>query len=467
MKKSIYFYLAVLTIFLGICSPLLFAHGMFVDGVFYSTIARNMAWGKGSFWSPQFSETLFPAFHEQPPFALWIESIFFSIFGSSIFVERFYSVFAIILVGFLIVKIWKEITSETITAWFPLLLFVSIPVITWAATNNMLENTMSIFVCCSALFYLRRIRRNKYFFLILSGLSLFFGVFSKGIVALFPWTLPLLICIFSKKISFKHALQDTLILMGCTIIPFVAIYFLSSQAKLFFDAYIQEQLLSSIAGNRETAGTRFHIITKLLENLIPCIILGLIILIILIIKKKTYLFKTYKNSSLIFLSLSLCGILPIMLSAKQSGFYIVPAYPFMAIALALPFQPYLKILMDKIQVHSKGFLIFKIMSFILLISVIFFSLSQYGKIARNKKELQTVFACNKYIPENSRISVDFDEFTNWGLQSYFARYQNICLDTIKGHTYYLQNQNTDSVSSNENYIPIIDVENFMLLKKIQ
>ncbi len=193
MQKTIYFYIVVLTIFLGICSPFLFSYGMFLDGTTYATIARNMAIGKGTFWMPYYTETLYSAFYEQPPLALWLESLFFRIFGTSIFVERFYSVLSITLVGFLIVKIWKEITGEIKTAWFPLLLFVLFPIITWTSTNNMLENTMSIFICTSVLFYLKSIRKQTVYLTVISGLSLFLGTLSKGIVAFFPWTFPFLL----------------------------------------------------------------------------------------------------------------------------------------------------------------------------------------------------------------------------------------------------------------------------------
>lgn len=40
---------------------------MFVDGVTYAAIARNLAQGNGSFWSPFYTATLYPQFFEHPP----------------------------------------------------------------------------------------------------------------------------------------------------------------------------------------------------------------------------------------------------------------------------------------------------------------------------------------------------------------------------------------------------------------
>ena len=69
-----------------------------------------------------------------------------------------------------------------------------------------------------------------------------------------------------------------------------------------------------------------------------------------------------------------------MLSLKQSGYYIVPAYPFLAIVFALLFQPFIKELQEKINISSRGFLAFKIISCVMFVSVIVFSFSQKGKI---------------------------------------------------------------------------------------
>ena len=464
-QKSIYFYLAVLGIFLGICSPFLLTYGMFLDGTTYATVARNMALGKGTFWMPHYTETLYPAFYEQPPLALWIESIFFRIFGMSILVERFYSVLSIVLVGFLIVKIWKEITAEIDTAWFPLLLFSCFPIVTWTATNNMLENTMSVFICCSVFFYLKAIRNKKSYFTIISGLSLSLGALCKGIVAFFPWTFPFLIGLFLKKIPFRQVVIDTFILIIGTLFPLFLFYILSENAKSFFDTYLSTQLFSSVAGLRETAGSRFLIIQKLLENSIIPLVLMAGIVVAQIVKKRTTLMKEQIKNSLTFFALSLCGILPIMLSLKQSGYYILPAYPFLAIAFALPFQAFIKELQGKINSSSKGFSAFKIISCTLLISVFLFSFSQKGKIGRDKKELQLVFECNKYIPSNTTISVDDEMYFEWGLHAYFARYKNISLDGSNNHLFYLHNKDLPLSQLDKEYIHLTDIENFSLYKR--
>ena len=464
-NPSLYFYVAVLAVFLGICSPFLLSHGMFMDGVVYASVSRNMALGEGQFWFPYYTETLYPVFYENPPLVFWLQSLCFRAFGTSVFVERFYSVFTIILTGFLIVKIWKEITKETVTAWFPLFLFVMFPIITWTAMNNMLENTMTVFVCSAAFFYLAGVRKRKYYFTVISGLLLCLAVLSKGVVACFLWTFPFWIWLFSKKISFRQAVTDTLTLVFFTFIPLVLFYVFSPDAKQFFDNYLSIQLFPSLSGERETVDTRFHILNKLFENIIVTIILLLPLLIVLIAKKKVNLLKKHRRSSFLFFALSLCGILPVMLSLKQSGFYIVPAYPFLVIAFALPFQPFIKNLMEKINTASKGFLIFKIVSFSLLFAVLVFSFSQKNKFARGQEELETVFLCSKYVPQYTTISIEWDIRSRYNFYGYFARYQHISLDPNHAHRYYLHDKSLSSKILDENYIPLLDMENFVLFKR--
>ena len=45
--------------------------------------------------------------------------------------------------------IWKEINKQEIMylSWVPLLYWIIVPLNSWACANNILENTMNIFVC--------------------------------------------------------------------------------------------------------------------------------------------------------------------------------------------------------------------------------------------------------------------------------------------------------------------------------
>ena len=107
ISKDYPLYLIVTGIFLIIISPGLLSEGMFMDGIVYSTISKNLASGIGSFWNPHFTSTCFPVFHDHPPLAFWIQSVFYKLFGESLLIEKFYSLFTYIIVGYNILRIWK------------------------------------------------------------------------------------------------------------------------------------------------------------------------------------------------------------------------------------------------------------------------------------------------------------------------------------------------------------------------
>jgi len=65
----------------------LWSDGMFLDGVYYATISKNLSNGIGSFWNLCFSESS-GVFNGHPPLAMGLQSIFFSLFGESIYIER-------------------------------------------------------------------------------------------------------------------------------------------------------------------------------------------------------------------------------------------------------------------------------------------------------------------------------------------------------------------------------------------
>lgn len=68
-------------LFLVIVLPRLLGYGLFLDGLIYSSIARNLSESVGSLWKPYYTDTSFPVFYEHPPFGLYVQSLFFRIFG--------------------------------------------------------------------------------------------------------------------------------------------------------------------------------------------------------------------------------------------------------------------------------------------------------------------------------------------------------------------------------------------------
>ena len=66
--KNLPYYLIVLLVFMALSNEL-WSDGMFLDGVYYATISKNLSNGLGSFWFlPSIASS--DVFHGHPPLAM-------------------------------------------------------------------------------------------------------------------------------------------------------------------------------------------------------------------------------------------------------------------------------------------------------------------------------------------------------------------------------------------------------------
>src|SRR3954466_8114656 len=98
-------------VFLAATVPRLAHRGMFVDGVTYASIARNLAEGRGTFWDLSYTATLYPHFREHPPLGFWLQSLWFRVLGDHLFVERVYAITVAAVTAVLIAAVWRRLTT--------------------------------------------------------------------------------------------------------------------------------------------------------------------------------------------------------------------------------------------------------------------------------------------------------------------------------------------------------------------
>jgi len=108
-KPQLPFWIFTASIFIILICPTLFQDGMFMDGIQYACVAKNLANGTGSFWHPFLSETWWKAgsnyFMEHPPLIYGIQAQFFKLLGNSLYTERIYSLITGLLTAIMIVKL--------------------------------------------------------------------------------------------------------------------------------------------------------------------------------------------------------------------------------------------------------------------------------------------------------------------------------------------------------------------------
>lgn len=450
-------------IFLILISPYLLSEGMFMDGIIYAAISHNLAHDIGSFWAPKFTAPS-PIFYGHPPLAFGIQSVLYSIFGDSFLIEKIYSFSTIIIACFLIAAIWKEIGKNLISTWIPLLFFFTIPLISWSSCNNLLENTMSLFTLCAVLLFLISYRKKSFLPLFAAGLFLLFGFFTKGFTTFFPFCLPLFHWLLKREQSFIKMIRNTAIMLAGCFIPMAILFLCSDAAYSNTIEYLNIQVFNSIQ-SVATVNSRFFIIYKLFLELIPaCIISG--ILLIYAWKRRLLPFVTTQNRNdfLLFLLLGACGVIPIMISMKQRGFYMLAAFPFFAIAFALITEPVFNHLLSLIGRRSIRWM--TLFAILICSSGIVLSALRVGTSGRDREMLHDIHLMLQLIPEKSVVGITPEIENNWRFHAYLSRYKYISLSGKKDlETQFLIATDNDSSYENFQYLDL-GTKRFFLNKRL-
>lgn len=425
------FWLLLIGLFLILVSKSLLTEGMFLDGLTYACISRNMACGMGSFWNPYYTQTIGAAFHSHPPLAFGMEAVAFKAFGDHWWVEKAYSVLMFLLSGLFIALIWKRTTNNLRWAWLPLLFWLAMPLVSWTATNNLLENTMSVFVLLSVYLMIVGYQRNHKIWLFLSALVLLMTFLAKGFTGLFPLVFPILYCAFDQKRKWIQGPIDSLILL-VSIAVFAGIMFLVCPGSF---AYLKDYIRLQVIGgglHEATTSSRFYIVFALLQQLIiPCV-LALVLVICKSKNKvnaKVFEFPPDKAWFYVFLIMGLVGVLPIMVSVKQRDFYMLAALPFFALACGHITLSMLTLWLPKITPKVREWMTLGAGCVMLLGLVL--NIVHIGKYGRDEALIEEVKQKIAEVGDNSIIEISHEEYTQWAKHAYYMRYGKISLSPTK------------------------------------
>ena len=449
--------LFTISLFFVLISHAFLTDGMFMDGLWYATLSKNMADGVSSFWIPRLTETRYA--WGQPSLAYLLESPFFMV-GKTLYMAKIYSVLTCVCTGIIMYLVWREIGGESKNFWIVLLSWVIIPTITWAAPQNLLENTMSIFVLLSILMYLKSTKSRRFLYVLLSGLLLTLSFLTKGLTGLYPLAFPLIYWLFLRKTKLHYSIVDTLLMAFSLLMPILAFYFLNDNAHNFLVKYANEQVLNSIE-NVQTVDTRFAILLIFFkEILLPLAVVGVIFLIAL---KQNVLRKSLKKMdirlALTFMVLALTGVIPMMVSMKQRGFYIITVFPIVALAVGVAMEP----LLNNIRTNMFFERFVKTIAVVMLVAAIVLNVSFAGKTGRDVNLLEDVHSISSQIPEGSIIGTSTAITSEWSMMAYFYFYKKISFDSPKEYPYYLCGKNDTPPDSS--YMLCVKGNDYQLFKK--
>jgi 4-amino-4-deoxy-L-arabinose transferase-like glycosyltransferase len=454
-KSTIFFWLFALTIFQVLIATPLFMDGMFCDALLYTSASHNLAQGMGTFWfpflSPQTSNGIC-TFHEQPPLLIFIESIFYKIFGLGIYTERIYVLCCFVFTAFLMYKIWQLVQDKFIakSSYLPITLFIICPTVFWSYTNAIQEVGMGVFTTWAVYLLLKNLLQNSHNWwrYCAAGLLIVAASMSKGVPGLFPLAVPFVFWLVYRNVSFIKMLGTSFYLLLVNIICYFFFIFSSNEACNSLHIYFFEKLLARV-NNAPTVTNRFDVFLKLGQDVLPWI--AIIFLVFLLLKKQkiALINKPQKQNILLLLVIGLCGVLPLSLTKVQRDFYYLPALPILALSAALFLQNALHYILNKFRFHKQT-------TSIVLVSILFTCSSIYlinniGKPKRDHTTLHDLYAIKKAVPTFSEFSVRQPLWDNWGLHQYYIRYLNINFNIKDSNLKYFLIYKNETPPSDTNF----------------
>lgn len=427
MKKALPYLFVVGLFGLFACNNLL-TRGMFMDGLIYTSVADNMAHGVGSFWHPTYTATQFPDFYEHPTLMMWLLSLWFRLFGTSMMAAKAYSVAVLLLTAALMVAVWKRLGFKTGLGWLPLLMLTLIPDVALAAHNNYLESTMTLFVLASVWCVLRGKGAGWH---LLAGLMLALAFLTKGPTGLFPLALPLLLWLFGERKGFWPMVGNTLLMVIGLVVPLAVLWFAVPDAAEFLTKYFDKQI---VGGSQTVVTERSYIVKTLFSHTASVLVITAVVVLFGVFCKKTPWRPTrdsWRRFGLMF-ALALCGTLPMMVSTKQRAFYLLTVFPFVALAVAALLEP----LARHIEKHLQRPVVTVATVAVLLAAVITNAL-HWQKPGRDKVMIADMDVIAPALQEGEMVSISPELAANNSLYGYYYFYHHVPLDPNQQHAHLI------------------------------
>ncbi|MEZ4967782.1 MAG: glycosyltransferase family 39 protein [Saprospiraceae bacterium] len=428
--------------------PRLAPQGLFGDGLLYASMARNLAEGKGSMWAPWFSSGYWLEFasgapyFENPPLMLWLQAGFFHLFGDHWWVEKLYSLLLFVLNAWLIVRAWEVPLRGTVYqkrfGWIPLLCwYFTMPAI-WGNPNNLMDNNLLGF-CLLALWiglegmFAEKSRNLPFLW---AGAVVFLGLMTKGPVGLYPAAAPFLLVLAQKATSqpARYSPGTGLwrsCLIGFTALAlFVIMLLLIPESQHYFEQYWQRRLGVVLSGVREdaemTGWARLHIFRILVKE--QAGLIGLFLLLYFFYRRSRMdtAFRRERMLALFFLFMGFAATLPIMLSARQNGIYVIPGMPMFALAAGFFYLPFInKLLLDptEAQIHFFGRLRVWLIAGVFVLAA--YTAFLFGKPGRDNGILHDLPYLQRIIPAGSTVAVCEGLMYNQQAHTYLQRFHHL------------------------------------------
>ena len=367
----------LLALFVG---PIL-RHGMFIDGLAYTNAAKNMAVGIGSFWTPSINGPG-TVFYGHPPLLLYLESLFFRVFGNHLHTEDLYNATVLGLTLAVTYRLWRRLAGPERRGlfFFPLLLFVLNQETQLRYPNTLLECGLTLILLAFTLLYFHWARERRILALGAIGVGVFLGFLAKGPAALFLLALPFVYRLLQdRQWSWMALLLPVIVTTGCAATLLV----LSPAATDFFLTYLDHQVWTALSGRatENVADSRYAI----LLSLVKANIAGLLLCTALLAVPRTPT-NAHRRIGWTLLLIGCAAVVPYVISTKQAAYYQLPAVPFLSLGAGLLLADRLATVVGYLRGHAGVRRFSPYVAALLVLATCGYAVSLWGTVDRRDRE---------------------------------------------------------------------------------
>jgi hypothetical protein len=197
-------------------------------------------------------------------------------------------------------------------------------------------------------------------------------------------------------------------------------------ARVSLTQYVYQQVLPALGGQREVSAGPLTIVTQLVQAvLLPMLAVGGLVRIA---ARRFVAPSRQQHAEFVSLFLlGLAGTLPIAVSAKQAGHYLVPAVPLYALAAAREIAPTLAVVGNRIAVRRTG--VDLLTAAVVLVTIV---AAFTPAVGRDRARLADLDVLESTIPRGETVGICMAANDDWGLHAWLERRFRVSLDAANG-----------------------------------